>query len=89
LQPPRGILHRRAPTFIAVYLPARSIQAGISKKAMTIKVNKRSTRKQLEQALMELQVKTRKNIDLDKYFGKVKFDVGGLEYQKQIRGEWR
>ncbi len=38
---------------------------------------------------MELQVKTRKNIDLDKYFGKVKFDVGGLEYQKQIRGEWR
>jgi len=33
--------------------------------------------------------KKRKGIDLSKYAGKVKFDIDPVEYQRQIRDEWR
>lgn len=33
--------------------------------------------------------KKRKPTDLSKYAGKVKFDIDPVEYQRQIRSEWR
>lgn len=30
-----------------------------------------------------------KYMELSKFFGTIKFDVDGLEYQKKIRNEWR
>jgi hypothetical protein len=29
-----------------------------------------------------------KQIDWDKYFGKIRFDEDGLEYQRRLRNEW-
>lgn len=38
---------------------------------------------------LEALKSNRKRIDLSKYAGKVKFDIDPLEYQKQVRDEWR
>ncbi len=55
---------------------------------MTIKIAKSSTAKQLEDALKKLESSS-KGIDLDKYFGKINFEVDGLTYQKKVRNEWK
>jgi len=54
----------------------------------SIVINHNSSRKELDEALAKISKKP-KGIDLKKYFGKVKFKMDGLEYQKQIRNEWR
>ncbi len=54
----------------------------------SIIINHNSSRKELDEALAKLSKKP-KGINLKKYFGKVKFKMDGLEYQKQIRNEWR
>lgn len=54
---------------------------------MTVKVSKKSTRKEIEKALTK-STSRRKKIDLSKYFGKVNFGTDGLTYQKKVRNEW-
>jgi hypothetical protein len=53
-----------------------------------IEINKTTTRSQLDKELEKLPAK-KEPIDLNKYFGKVKFGVDGLEYQLKIRDEWK
>jgi len=56
--------------------------------AKVIEINKTTTRSQLDAALTKLS-KKKATIDLNKYFGKVQFEVDGLEYQLKARDEWR
>ncbi|WP_162499814.1 hypothetical protein [Mucilaginibacter terrigena] len=53
-----------------------------------IEIDKTTTRSQLDKELDKLPNK-KDPIDLNKYFGKVKFGVDGLEYQLKSRDEWR
>jgi len=55
--------------------------------AIVIEANKDTTRKQLDEALKK--IKRSHHIRLDKYFGKIKFTMDGLDYQKIIRNEWQ
>ena len=54
----------------------------------SIIIHHNSSRQELDEALEKISKKP-KGINLKKYFGKVKFKKDGLEYQKQIRNEWR
>jgi hypothetical protein len=54
----------------------------------SIIIDQNSSRKELDEALAKLPEK-HKGINLKKYFGKIKFRMDGLEYQKKIRNEWR
>lgn len=56
--------------------------------AYVVELNKNSTRQQLDNALKKIHPKKRE-INLDKYFGKIKFGMDGLDYQKKVRNEWR
>ena len=56
--------------------------------AKIIEVNKSTGRGKLDEALTKLSDK-KAPIDLNKYFGKIKFKVDGLDYQLKIRDEWR
>lgn len=47
-----------------------------------------SDKKRVAAELLLLK-KKRKGIDLSKYAGKVKFDIDPVDYQRQIRDEWR
>lgn len=51
---------------------------------MVIKIKKKSSRKNVDEALKKLPKRSNK-IDLKKYFGKVKFESDVLSYQKSIR----
>lgn len=42
-------------------------------------------RKAIEKASSK---KNKKTVDIDQYFGKVKFGMDGLEFQKKVRNEW-
>ena len=53
-----------------------------------IEVNKSTTRGKLDEELTRLPSK-KAPINLNKYFGKIKFGVDGLDYQLKIRDEWR
>jgi hypothetical protein len=53
-----------------------------------IEVNKSTTRSTLDKELTKLP-KKKPAIDLDKYFGKIKFDSEGLAYQLKVRDAWR
>lgn len=55
---------------------------------MGIELRSSATREEIDKALSRLRTK-RKAINLDKYFGKIKFNTGGLAYQKKVRNEWR
>jgi hypothetical protein len=54
----------------------------------SIIIDQNSSRKELDEALAKIERKPR-GINLKKYFGKVKFRMDGLEFQKKIRNEWR
>ncbi|WP_426668982.1 hypothetical protein ACPPVU_22505 [Mucilaginibacter sp. McL0603] len=56
--------------------------------AKIIVVDKSTTRSKLDAELTKLPNK-KASIDLNKYFGKIKFGVDGLDYQLKIRDEWR
>jgi hypothetical protein len=51
---------------------------------MTIRITKKTTKKKVADKL-EKKTSKRKTINLNKYFGKVNFEVDGLTYQKEIR----
>jgi hypothetical protein len=50
-----------------------------------IEVNKTISIKKLNEKLSKIPQK--EPIDLDKYFGKIKFGIDGLEYQLMIRNK--
>ena len=56
--------------------------------AKVIEVNKSVSRSKLDEELTKLPNK-KASINLNKYFGKIKFGVDGLDYQLKIRDEWR
>ncbi|MGZ3871689.1 MAG: hypothetical protein ACXVJD_02160 [Mucilaginibacter sp.] len=56
--------------------------------AKIIEVNKLTGRSKLDEELKKLPAK-KAPINLDKYFGKIKFGVDGLTYQLRTRDEWR
>jgi hypothetical protein len=56
--------------------------------AKKIEVDKTTSRSQLDEALIKLH-KKKTPLNLDKYFGKIKFGTDGLDYQLKIRNEWR
>lgn len=56
--------------------------------AKIIEVNKSTTRSKLDEELTKLPAK-KTSINLNKYFGKIKFGVDGLDCQLKIRNEWR
>lgn len=56
--------------------------------AKIIEVNKATTRSKLDEELTKLPTK-KASINLNKYFGKIKFGVDGLDYQLKVRNEWR
>ena len=56
--------------------------------AKIIEVNKSTSRRKLDEELTKLPNK-KAAINLNKYFGKIKFGVDGLDYQLKIRDEWR
>jgi len=53
-----------------------------------IEVDKSTGRRKLDEELMKLP-KKKASINLNNYFGKVKFGVDGLAYQLKVRDEWR
>jgi|GEM_PF-3075897 len=56
---------------------------------MSVVIHKNDSEKTIHEAIQKvLKSKEKKVIDLDKYFGKVSFNMGGLAYQKKIRDEW-
>lgn len=54
--------------------------------ATIIKVPKNPTKKQLKEISEKIEKLPRKNIG--KHFGKLKWPVDGLKYQKMMRNEW-
>lgn len=55
--------------------------------ATVIKVPKNPTKKQLEKIKKKIENLPRRNIA--KHFGKMKWPMDGLEYQKLMRNEWQ
>lgn len=54
---------------------------------MTIEIKKPVTKEKVQQAIDELNKETGKK-SLKKHFGKLKRNLDGLDYQKQVRNEW-
>jgi hypothetical protein len=54
---------------------------------MVMKVGKKESAKSMAKKLKKVSARTKK-IEWDKYFGKIKFPVDALTYQKKIRDEW-
>ena len=54
--------------------------------ATIIKVSENPTKKQLEELKKKIENLPRKNAA--KHFGKMKWPIDGLEYQKMMRNEW-
>jgi len=54
---------------------------------MVIELHKRDSIKKLNQWL-ERARQNQKSLDLDKFFGKVKFKEDGLTIQKKLRNDW-
>ncbi len=54
--------------------------------ATIINVPKKPTKKQLEELKKKIEKLRRKNVS--KHFGKMKWPMDGLEYQKMMRNEW-
>ena len=59
----------------------------LNNNSMTVMLGKNPTKKEAEDAIEKLR-KRKKKINLDKYFGKVDFQIDGLKYQKKARNEW-
>lgn len=48
-------------------------------------ISKNTTPQELDDMLLSGRRRKRKTINLEKYSGKVKFGVDGLDYQKKVR----
>ena len=56
---------------------------------MSVTIKKNATLKEIKSVIKRIAGHKRKTIDVDRFFGKVKFGVDGLTYQKKIRDEWQ
>jgi hypothetical protein len=54
---------------------------------MTIEIKTPVTKEKVQEAINQLSKEAGKK-GLRKHFGKLKRDIDGLEYQKQVRNEW-
>jgi hypothetical protein len=54
---------------------------------MTIEIKSPVTKEKVQQAVEQLSKETGKK-NLRKHFGKLKRNLDGLDYQKQVRDEW-
>ena len=54
---------------------------------MTIEIKTPVTKEKVQQAIEQLRKET-ENKSLKKHFGKLKRNLDGLNYQKQVRDEW-
>jgi hypothetical protein len=54
---------------------------------MTIELKNPVTKEKVQQAIEQLSRETGKK-SLRKHFGKLKRNLDGLDYQKQVRNEW-
>lgn len=54
---------------------------------MTIEIKTPVTREKIQEAIEQLSHETPKK-SLRKHFGKLKRNIDGLDYQKQVRNEW-
>ena len=55
--------------------------------ATVIKIPKNPTKEQLNEVKKKIKSMPRKNAS--KHFGKLKWPMDGLEYQKMMRNEWK
>jgi hypothetical protein len=55
---------------------------------MIIKLSKKTTQKDVEQALAKLKRKKQSTKDASQYFGTLKRGLDGMEYQNKVRNEW-
>jgi ribosomal protein S5 len=57
---------------------------------MSVIIHKEDSEKDVQEAVQKaIDQKKKDNIELDRYFGKVSYDIDGLQYQKKIRNEWK
>ena len=54
---------------------------------MSIEVSKKTTRAEVDKALSLMKNKS-KQMNIEKYFGKINFGADGLTFQKKVRNEW-
>ena len=54
---------------------------------MAIEIKNPVTKEKVQQAIEQLSKETDKK-NLRKHFGKLKRNIDGLDYQKQVRDEW-
>jgi hypothetical protein len=55
--------------------------------SMTIEITAPVTKEKVQEAINQLSKETAKK-SLRKHFGRLKRNIDGLEYQKQVRNEW-
>lgn len=56
---------------------------------MSVKIHQSDSDQEIQKAIQSVLNRKRKpSIRLERYFGKVSFGTGGLEYQKKVRNEW-
>ena len=53
---------------------------------MIIEITKKTTKEQITRLLNKIKIG--KSFDAKKYCGALKWEVDGLEFQKQLRDEW-
>lgn len=57
---------------------------------MSVTIQKKDSVKTIRDKIKKADSNKKKiPINLEQYFGKVKFETDGLEYQKKIRNEWK
>lgn len=57
---------------------------------MSVTIHKNDSNETIRKAIQKVTSRRKgKNISLDHYFGKINFDMEGLDYQKKIRNEWK
>ena len=57
---------------------------------MTLTIHKKDSEKTIRETIRKaMERKSKKSVNLDRYFGKVDFGTDGLTYQKRIRDEWK
>jgi hypothetical protein len=55
---------------------------------MIIKLSKKATKKDIEQAMLKLKKKKQSEKNASQYFGSLKRGLEGMEYQNTVRSEW-
>ena len=57
---------------------------------MSVTIQKKDSVKTIRDKMQKaVSNKKKMPLNLEHYFGKVKFETDGLEYQKKIRNEWK